>query len=136
MKFLPILLTLVLIMPIASAYSFGDFFTDTECFFKEYASLTGAVIAKITTKVSDLGSEEFEEIHPSNESLTHDPKACRDTDGIDYLTRGDCISHTQKVRDHCDGNDEMVLEYYCGSTNTCQGQWHVCEKKCMNGHCV
>lgn len=136
MKVPLILLTLILILPVTSAYSFGDFVTDTGSFFKDYFSLTGAVIAKLTTKVSDLGSEEFREIHPSEDLPEYDSKFCRDTDGVDYLARGDCVSLTEKVRDRCSEDDTMVLEYYCSGANTCQGQWHVCEKKCMNGHCV
>ena len=136
MKTSIIIFVLVLTLPAVNAYSFTDFFEDTQEFVSGYISMTGAVISKITTKVSGLGSEDFEEIHPSNISTEHDAKLCRDTDELDYFKKGECISHTEKVVDYCSSDGKMVIEFHCGQNNQCMGEWYVCENRCVNGFCV
>jgi hypothetical protein len=136
MKTSTIFLILVLTMPVVNAYSFGDFAVDTQEFISGYISMTGAVISKITTKVSDLGSEDFKEIHPSHLQTEYDSKLCRDTDDIDYSKKGECISHEEKVKDYCSPDGEMVMEFYCGTHNKCKGEWYICENRCVNGFCV
>ncbi len=136
MKSSLIILILVLTLPAAQAYSFEEFLHDTEEFFAGYISMTGAVISKITTKVSDLGSEDFKEIHPNEENINYDPKLCRVTDGLNYFEKGECISLDEKVEDHCSQEGDMVVEYYCGENNHCKGEWYICENRCVNGFCV
>jgi len=136
MKFYIIAIILVLTIPFVSAYSFSYLIMDTGDFFSGYFSMTGAVISKLTTKISDLGSEDFQEIHPTEVIEEYDPKLCRDTDNIDYSKKGECISLTEKVEDHCSPDGEMVIEYYCGQNNRCKGEWYICENRCVNGFCV
>ncbi len=125
------IILLLVVIPFSSAFSSGDFFDNGKDFFEDYFSLTGAVILELTGKITNLGGENFDGIHPSREYISTN---CLDNDAINHKFRGTCKFNNIEKIDYCNEDKTMVYEYFCN--DGCSGSWRLCETYCKNGACI
>nr|MBA4405388.1 hypothetical protein [Nanoarchaeum sp.] len=128
MKYL--LLILLISLPVVQA----NLLQDTTNIFKNYISLTGQVISRITqtfTDDSDLKLD-LERMQEKSEIK----KNCEDSDFLEYNVSGYCKSKLTTNHDFCSKDNQMVMEYYCNEANECASSWYLCEGRCSEGACV
>ncbi|MBS3172008.1 hypothetical protein J4438_00285 [Candidatus Woesearchaeota archaeon] len=128
MKYILILI-LIISLPVAEA----NILEDTTNFFKNYFSLTGQVISKITQTFTDEANPKLD---LTTQEVSELKKSCEDSDSIDYNKKGYCKSKLRTFNDFCSKDNQMVMEFTCNEANECVKSWYLCEGRCFDGACV